>query len=138
MSSIGKSVPRREGRSKVTGQARYVDDLVLPGMLHGITVRSAVPRGFIKRIEYGPAIPWAAFTIVTAADIPGINRVALIATDQPYLASDRINHPEEPVLLLAHPDRQLLEQARREIRIDIEPEPPAFTIDDALDRRAIV
>jgi CO/xanthine dehydrogenase Mo-binding subunit len=138
MPAIGESVLRREGRSKVTGQARYVDDLVLPGMLHGITVRSPAPRGFIKRIEYGPGVSWSDFTIVTAADVPGVNRVALIVNDQPYLADDRVNHPEEPVVLLAHPDRQLLEKARREIRIDIEPEPPVFTIDESLEQRTIV
>jgi CO/xanthine dehydrogenase Mo-binding subunit len=40
MPAIGQSIPRKEGRAKVTGQARYVDDLRLPGMLHGVTVRS--------------------------------------------------------------------------------------------------
>ena len=40
MSSIGKAVPRKEGRKKVTGQALYVDDLTFPEMLHGATVRS--------------------------------------------------------------------------------------------------
>jgi len=135
---IGQSIPRREGRAKVTGQARYVDDLVLAGMLYGATVRSPAPRGLIRRIDYGPAVPWSDFTIVTAADVPGVNRVALIVDDQPYLAGDRVNHAEEPVVLLAHPDRHLLEEARREIRIDIEPEPPVFTIDESLEPRAIV
>ena len=32
--AIGQSIPRKEGRRKVTGEARYVDDLALPGMLH--------------------------------------------------------------------------------------------------------
>jgi CO/xanthine dehydrogenase Mo-binding subunit len=138
MAAIGQSIPRREGRSKVTGEARYVDDLALPGMLHGLTVRSPSPRGFIRRIDYGPAIPWTDFTIVTAADIPGVNRVALIENDQPYLAHDRVNHVEEPIVLLAHPDRQLLEEARLEILIDIVPEPPIFTIDESLAGREIV
>ena len=48
---LGQSVPRREGPAKVTGRAQYVDDLTLPGMLIGATVRSSAPRGFIKRIE---------------------------------------------------------------------------------------
>ncbi len=74
-------------------------------MLHGVTVRSDVARGRILDIEFDPAIPWDEFTIVTAADIPGKNRVALILDDQPYLADDLINHPEEPVVLLAHRDR---------------------------------
>jgi CO/xanthine dehydrogenase Mo-binding subunit len=42
---IGKSVPRKEGRDKVTGAARYIDDMTLPGMLYGATVRSQIPRG---------------------------------------------------------------------------------------------
>jgi CO/xanthine dehydrogenase Mo-binding subunit len=135
---LGQSVPRREGRSKVTGRAQYVDDLVLPAMLFGATVRSAGPRGFIKRIEFGPDIPWSDFVVVTAADIPGVNRVALIVDDQPCLAADRVNHPEEPVVLLAHADRHLLEEARRHVRIDLEPEPAIFTMDEALDGRTIV
>ena len=135
---LGQSVPRREGRAKVTGRAQYVDDLVLPGMLFGATVRSAEPRGFIKRIEFGPDISWSDFVVVTAADIPGVNRVALIVDDQPCLAADRVNHPEEPVVLLAHADRHVLEEARRHVRIDLDPEPAVFTMDEALDGRAIV
>src|SRR5512139_1741358 len=97
---LGQSIPRREGRAKVTGQAQYVDDLVLPGMLFGATVRSPHPRGCIRRIEFERGIPWADVVVVTAADIPGVNRVALIVEDQPCLAADRVNHPEEPVVLL--------------------------------------
>ena len=136
--SIGLSRPRREGHAKVTGQARYVDDFVLPGMLHGITVRSPAARGLIRRIDFGPAIPWSEFTIVTAADIPGRNRIALIVDDQPCLAEDRVNHPEEPVVLLAHADRQLLEEARRHVTIDVAAEPAVFSVDDALDGTTIV
>ncbi len=135
---LGQSVPRREGRAKVTGRAQYVDDLVLPGMLFGATVRSAEPRGLIKRIEFGPDISWSDFVVVTAADIPGVNRVALIVDDQPCLAADRVNHPEEPVVLLAHADRHVLEEARRHVRIDLDPEPAVFTMAEALDGRAIV
>ena len=136
--AIGTSLTRREGRAKVTGQARYVDDLVMPGMLHGITVRSPSPRGYIRNIDFGPEVAWQDLTVVTAADIPGSNRIALIVDDQPCLASDRVNHPEEPVLLLAHPDRQVLERARRHVRIDIVPEPPVFSIDDSLSQGEIV
>ncbi len=51
---VGTSVPRMEGRAKVTGEARYVDDMVLPGMLYGATVRSRIPRGKIKAIHLRP------------------------------------------------------------------------------------
>src|SRR5580765_682141 len=115
---IGSSLPRSEGHSKVTGQARYVDDISFPDMLHGITVRSPIARGRLRNIQFGAGIPWDEFTIVTASDIPGRNRIALIVDDQPCLAEETLNHAEEPVLLLAHRDKQLLEEARRAIALD--------------------
>ena len=136
--SIGRSVPRREGRAKVTGAARYVDDVTLPGMIFGATVRSAVPRGILKGIRFDPAVPWEEFTVVTAADIPGSNRVALIVDDQPYLASRRINHPEEPVALIAHRDRQMVELGRRHVTLEVDPLPGVFDLDAALAAREVV
>jgi len=139
---IGKSIPRKEGRKKVTGQAIYVDDLNFPGMLHGVTVRSSVPRGRIKNISFEGDIPWDEFTIVTAKDIRdlklGENYVALILNDQPYLAENSVNHPEEPVVLLAHHDKYLLEEARRHVRIDYEELPAIFSLEDSLAQKEII
>jgi CO/xanthine dehydrogenase Mo-binding subunit len=115
-----------------------VDDVALPGMLYGATIRSTVPRGIIRRVEYDPSIPWDEFTIVTSADVPGSNRVALLVNDQPYLADTRINHPEEPILLIAHPDRYLIEEARRHVSVEVEPLPAVFSIDDALAARDVI
>jgi len=135
---FGHSVIRKEGRDKVTGRAQYVDDLALPGAIHGVTVRSSSARGRIRGIRYGDGIPWNEITIVTAADIPGKNEIAAIAHDQPCLAKDFVNHPEEPVVLLAHTDKYLLEEARRAVHIDVEPLPAIFTIEDSLAKRAII
>ena len=136
--NIGKPVPRKEGRAKVTGAARYVDDLDAPGMLYGATVRSHVPRGRVREIVFGEGVPWGEFTVVTARDIPGANAVALILNDQPYLADGVVNHPEEPILLLAHEDKYLLEEARRAVRVRVEPLPAVFSIEDSLARKEIV
>jgi CO/xanthine dehydrogenase Mo-binding subunit len=135
---IGTSVPRKEGREKVTGSARYVDDISLPVMLHGVTVRSPVARGRILGIHFEGDIPWSEFTIVTAKDIPGKNCIALLIEDQPCLAADFVNHPEEPVVLLAHRDKYLLEEARRSVRIEIEPFPAVFTVEDSLARIQVI
>ena len=135
---IGKSVPRKEGREKVTGSARYVDDLSFPGMLHGVTVRSPAARGRIRAIHYADGIPWHEFTVVTARDIPGKNCIALLIEDQPCLAAEFVNHPEEPVVLLAHHDKYLLEEARRAVRIEIEPLAAIFSIEDSLARKEII
>lgn len=128
---VGTSVPRREGRDKVTGQARYVDDMVLPGMLYGATVRSRIPRGKIKKVKFGPGIHWKEFVIVSAKDIPGKNCIALIEDDQPCLADGIVNHPEEPILLLAHPDRHLLPKAVEAVSIEYDPLPAIFTMEES-------
>src|SRR6266571_3628091 len=129
---IGRPVPRKEAREKVTGQSRYVDDLPFPGTWFGATVRSECARGRIRGVKFGEGIPWKELTIVTARDIPGENRVALMEHDQPFLADAAVNHPEEPVVLLAHPDKYLLEEARRAVHIECEPLEPVFTIEDSL------
>jgi CO/xanthine dehydrogenase Mo-binding subunit len=137
--SVERPVPRRkEGRSKVTGAARYVDDLRMPGMLYGATVRSHAPRGRIRSITFDEGIPWDEFVVVTAKDIPGENAVALILLDQPYLAAEFVNHAEEPVVLLAHADKHLLERARRAVRIEIEELPPVFTLEESLAKKEII
>jgi len=135
---IGKPVPRKEGRKKVTGQALYVDDLSFPDMLHGVTVRSPAARGKITNISFGGDIPWDEFIVVTAKDVPGANYVALILNDQPYLADGFVNHPEEPVVLLAHHDKYLLEEARRNVTIEIEEQPAIFSLADSLTKTQII
>ena len=110
--SIGTSVPRVDGPAKVAGTARYVDDLVLPGMLHGATVRSDVPRGRLRGVDLDPSFDWTGITVVTADDVPS-NVVPLIEGDQPVLAKDEIRHVYEPVALLACEDRLRLAEALR-------------------------
>jgi CO/xanthine dehydrogenase Mo-binding subunit len=128
---IGTPVPRKEGRGKVTGRARYVDDIAMPGMLHGATVRSTIPRGKITRITFGSGVNWDEFAVVTAKDIPGRNHIALILDDQPCLADGFVNHPEEPILLLAHPDRHQLWKAVEAVSIEYEPLPSVLTMEES-------
>ncbi|HEV2064686.1 MAG TPA: xanthine dehydrogenase family protein molybdopterin-binding subunit [Thermoanaerobaculia bacterium] len=113
MPVVGKRVPRKEGAAKVSGAARYIDDLTFPGMLHGRTVRSTIPRGEILAVRY--AFDTAGFTIADHRDIPGKNVVALIEDDQPCLAEREIRHFAEPIALLAHADREKLLSALVEI-----------------------
>jgi len=130
-SIIGTSVPRKEGGDKVTGRARYIDDVTMPGMLHGATVRSKIPRGKIERINFGPGVNWGEYVIVTAKDIPGRNCIPLILDDQPCLADSAVNHCEEPILLVAHADRHQLWKAVESIAIEYDPLPAVFTMEES-------
>jgi len=135
---VGKSVPRKEGRDKVTGRSKYVDDMVLPDMLFGATVRSRILRGRIRKVTFAPGIAWDEFVIVSAKAIPGKNCIALIGDDQACLANEFVNHPEEPILLLAHPDCHVLSKAVEAVSIEYEPLPAIFTIEQSERRSEIV
>ena len=132
---VGRSVPRREGVDKVTGRARYTDDIAVPGggAWYGRTIRSAIPRGAIRSITLDPAFDWARVVVVTADDIPGDNVVQLIRDDQPVLATKggEIRHKEEPILLLAAADRSTLEEAASHIRIQYDPAEPVYELEQA-------
>jgi CO/xanthine dehydrogenase Mo-binding subunit len=125
----GRAVPlRREGPAKLTGTARYADDMVFPGAWYGATIRSTDAHARLLAIELDPAFPWDRVAVVTADDVPGRNVVASIADDQPILVpvGGEIRHQAEPVALLAAPDRDTLREARRRIRLRVEPLPPVF------------
>ena len=126
MPAVGTSVPRKEVNDKLTGRAKYLDDVKVPDMLHGVTIRSPIARGRLKAVHYPEGFPWDECTIVSARDIPGHNVVKLILEDQPILADEQINHPEEPILLLAHPNKGMAEEARRRIRLEFEEQTPIF------------
>jgi len=134
VAAVGRSVPRREGVDKVTGRARYTDDIAVPGgALYGRTIRSTIARGTIRSITLHPQFDWSQVVVVTADDIPGDNIVQLIRDDQPVLASrdGEVRHREEPILLLAAPNRELLEEATGHIRIEYQPQSPVFDVTKA-------
>jgi CO/xanthine dehydrogenase Mo-binding subunit len=122
MPSVGRRVPRKEGVAKVTGTARYIDDISFPGMLHGATVRSTIPRGRILSVRR--AFDIRGFTIADYRDIPGKNVVALIEDDQPCLAEREVRHDAEPILLLAHARKEKLLSAK--VEIEYRPLEPNF------------
>jgi CO/xanthine dehydrogenase Mo-binding subunit len=135
---VGQSPLRKEGRAKVLGRAQYVDDISLPGMWFGATVRSTIPRGRISSIAFDPSVPWHEFTIVTAADIPGENTIVHLAKDHPCLASTHVNHAEEPILLLAHPNRAVLPAAVAAVHITYEELPAIYTIEESEKKEQII
>jgi len=137
---IGESSIRKEGRAKVIGAACYTDDRIVPGALHGLTIRSSAPRGILRGLVFGEGIPWDEFTVVTAADIPGRNRVASVVDDQPFLVGigEEIAHAEQPVALLAHPDRHLLERARGAVTLQVDPLPAVLDLQASLDRTQVI
>jgi len=121
--AVGSNVRRKDGDAKVTGAAKYIDDLAFPGMLFGATIRSTIPNGEIigKRLDLDDG-----FVVADAADIPGRNLVALIDDDQPCLAEKLVRHVAEPILLVAHEDRHRLFDVDKHVTIAYRKETPLY------------
>ena len=122
MRAVGNNVARKDGIGKATGRALYADDLVFPGMLHGRTIRSTIPRGRVRsiKLDFDPT----GFTVVDHRDVPGRNIVDLIEQDQPFLVERDVRHMAEPILLLAHENLETLNAAR--VVIEYDEEVPVF------------
>ena len=135
---VGTSPLRKEGADKVRGRARYIDDLKPDGAWFGATLRSTIPRGRIESIHFATHIDWSEFVIVSARDIPGKNQIQMIIADQPCLADTVVNHCQEPILLLAHPDKHALHEALAAITINYQPIPAVLEIEDSETAQEIV
>lgn len=122
MPAVGNSVARKDGIGKATGAAKYADDLTFPGMIHGRTIRSTIPRGRIRSIKLD--FDTTGFTVVDYRDVPAKNAVDLMTQDQPFLAETEVRHMAEPILLLAHADKETLNSAK--VLIEYEESEPEF------------
>ncbi len=119
---VGSAIARKDGLAKVTGAAKYIDDYRFPGMLHGATVRSEIPCGRVAAVRFD--FDRAGFVVVDYRDVPGRNIVAAIADDQPCLVEQDVRHVAEPILLIAHANRERLLHALAHVQIDYRPSVP--------------
>jgi CO/xanthine dehydrogenase Mo-binding subunit len=119
---------RREGPEKLTGAAKYTDDLVFAGAWYGATIRSTQAHARLIAIDLEDGFDWSLVVVVTAADIPGQNIVASLRDDQPALVpvGGEIRHHAEPVCLVAAPDRATLRAAKARIRLRTDALPATF------------
>src|SRR6187551_2467541 len=132
--SVGASLPRVDGISKVTGKARYLDDLDVAGVWHGVTVRSKVPHGVLEGFDRDPAFDWSQVVVATAEDIPGANSIRLIEDDQIAMVpvGGTVMHVDEALAVIAAPTRALAFAAAKAFKPRIKPLPAVLSIDDAL------
>ncbi|MFN0245983.1 MAG: xanthine dehydrogenase family protein molybdopterin-binding subunit [Kofleriaceae bacterium] len=127
---VGASVPRVDGVAKVTGRARYLDDLDAPGVWHGATVRSKVAYGVLEGIDLDPAFDWSQVVVATAGDIPGKNTIYLIEEDQPALVAigAHVMHVDEAIAIVAAPTRKLAFEAIKHVTPRIRELTPNFDV----------
>lgn len=130
---IGRPLRRKEDGRFLRGQARYVDDLKLPGMLHLVVVRSphAHARVLGVRADAARAVP-GVVAVITAGDLAGrVGQYALAGVEgtrvepvpHPVLTADRVRYVGEPVAAVVAEDRAAAEDAAALVEVEYDPLP---------------
>jgi CO/xanthine dehydrogenase Mo-binding subunit len=140
--TVGKSIPRLEGRAKVTGRAEYVHNLRLPGMLHGKIFRSTIAHGRIRRIDVSAAqAVEGVHRVITGADIRTLipdPHYGPAFHDQPILAFEKVRYAGEPVALVLASDPHVAEEAAGRIVAEYEELPAVYDEVEAMTSKAVV
>jgi CO/xanthine dehydrogenase Mo-binding subunit len=131
---VGQPVPRVDALEKVTGRARYVTDLTLPGMAHARVLRSPYAHARVNRVDVtrARALP-GVFAVLAGADLTWCDPYYGPAyRDRPVLAIDVARYEGDPVAAVAAVDEATAERALELIDVDYEPLAAVMTLEEAL------
>jgi len=128
---VGRSIPRKDGTGKVTGETKFFSDMTLPNMLWAKAVRSKHPHALIKKIDTTKAesVP-GVVTVLTHNDVPGLNAFGIVIPDQPVLCSDKVRYLGDSVAVVAAESKEIAEAAAELVEVEYELLP---VISDALE-----
>lgn len=124
-SLIGKRIERVDGSEKVTGQALYIDDVKMVGMLYGKVLRSSFAHARILHTDVTQALKLRGVrAVVTGKDLPFTYGAAV--KDQPFFAIEKVRYRGEPIVGVAAIDNDVADEALSLIRVDYEELPALF------------
>src|SRR3984893_9778312 len=142
MGGIGVSVPRKEDARFIHGQGNYVDDVVLPGMLHMVVVRSPYAHARIRGIDSSAAMAIPGVIAVVTGELLAQHKLASMATlsgdTQAVLATDKVRFQGQEVACVIAETKYIAEDAAALVSVDYEPLQAITTPQQAIEPGAIV
>lgn len=136
--AVGKSAVRVDALDKVTGEAVYTGDVILPGMLYGIAKRSPYAHARIVRVDTrrAQAIPGVK-AVITAQDVPEI-LIGLRVRDVPLLARGEVRFAGEKVAAVAAVDEETALEAAELIEVEYEELPALLDVKEAMKENSLL
>jgi carbon-monoxide dehydrogenase large subunit len=145
--NFGAPITRNEDARLLSGQALFVDDVELPGMLHAAFLRSNVAHARIRSIDVAAARARpGVIAVYTAADLgaywapgpllvppPPIAGITFNQRTQVPLAKDKVRHVGEPLAVVLADNRYVAEDALADIGVELDPLPAVIDLEKALD-----
>jgi aerobic carbon-monoxide dehydrogenase large subunit len=144
---IGQSVPREEDPYLVRGLGRYVDDVMLPGLLRAHVLRSPHPHARIRAISAERARTLPGVRLVLIGNDPHILALGLqrpwnprkrrdgspvFISPQPLLARERVRYVGDPMALVVAQTLAQAKDAAEAIEVEYEPLPAVTTVEAAV------
>ena len=132
--AVGRNVFRVDVRDKVLGSGVYPDDVEMEGMVYGSCLRSAYPRAVVKKLDCSEAekLP-GVLAVLTARDVPN-NKVGHIQQDWDVMIPEggTTRMMGDAICLLVAEKREILEEAKKLVRVEYEVLRPVRNIDEAM------
>src|SRR5258707_10936597 len=130
---FGKPIKRNEDRRLLTGQALFVDDVELPGLLHAAFLRAQVAHARVRSVDLSAALAREGVVAAYAADDlgaywqpgpvlvppPPIPGIVFNARTHGPLAKDKVRYVGEPLAVVIAESRYLAEDALADIVVDL-------------------
>lgn len=130
---LGKSLTDTDGAAKVKGSLPFADDLYLENMLYGKIVWSEYPHAEILAIEAESAKAVAGVAaVLTAKDVPGLNAMGAVKSDQPVLCSDRVSFVGDMVAVVFAETPAQAELSAGQVKVFYRELPGVFSASAAL------
>jgi CO/xanthine dehydrogenase Mo-binding subunit len=138
LNEIGKGTQRQDMLGHVTGASTFFNDHKLQGMLHLLVYRSEHSHARLRRIDTAEAERSPGVRrIIRGQDVPrNLNTLLSLINfgldDEPTLAVDKVRYKGEPIVAVVADTRRQAQEALAKIRVDYEPLPTVFDVEEAL------
>ncbi|MDA8201850.1 MAG: molybdopterin-dependent oxidoreductase [Chloroflexi bacterium] len=135
---VGRSVPRSDAASHVSGRTRFAGDYTFPGMLHLKMVRSPVHHAMIRGVDLSGAERVPGFVrALTWRDVPHnvytiLGLIGVEPEEEFVLSQDRVRYKGEPIVAIVAETEAAALEAVSEVRLDLEELPAVFDVEEAL------
>jgi CO/xanthine dehydrogenase Mo-binding subunit len=130
---------RNDAYAKVTGKTKYADDIKFPFMLHAVPVYSDYVHAKINKIDItGAKKSEGVVKIITAKDVPGVNRWGQIIKDFRIFAEDKIYYNGDVVAIVVAKTKDLAIKASLLVKVDAEILPPLLDPEEAMKPESLI
>lgn len=136
---LGESMHRVDAVDKTLGTALYADDIYYDNMIYGSALRSKYPRARVLKIDTTDALKIdGVVTVITADDLDGNQKIGHLKKDWDVLIpKGGITHYlGDAIALVAGKTREIVEKAKKAIKVEYEELPAVFSPTDALKENA--